>query len=80
MQNNSLPERISKVLTNEAREAILRIKNAIPIDKKVMSIQKYQAVIEDGVRDLEAFWRWKEQNPNEGIVIWVPYKKPNLLL
>ena len=45
-----------------------------------MSIQKYQAVIEDGVRDLEAFWRWKEQNPNEGIVIWVPYKKPNLLL
>ncbi|BBO83382.1 nucleotidyltransferase domain-containing protein [Desulfosarcina ovata] len=68
----NVAERISKVLTNETREAILRIKNAIPIDKKVMSILIYQSVIEGGVRSLEAFWRWMEQNPNEGIVTWVP--------
>jgi hypothetical protein len=68
----NVAERISKVLTNETREAILRLKNSIPIDKKVMSIQIYQAVIEGGVRDLETFWKWKEQNPNEGIVRWVP--------
>lgn len=65
-------ERISEVLTQETREAILRIKNAIPADKKIMSIQIYQAVIEDGVRDLEAFWQWKKQNPDEGIVPWLP--------
>lgn len=68
----NVAERISKVLTNETREAILRIKNAIPVDKKVMSIQIYKAVIEDGVRNLEAFWEWKKQNPDEGIIAWVP--------
>jgi hypothetical protein len=65
-------ERISNVLTQETREAILSIKNAIPIEKKVMSIQIYQAVIEDGVRDIDAFWRWKKQNSNDGIITWVP--------
>lgn len=65
-------ERISEVLTKETREAILRIKKAMPNDEKVLSIQIYKAVIEDGVRDLEAFWRWKKQNSNEGIITWVP--------
>lgn len=68
----NVAERIANVLTKETREAILRIKSEIPIDKKVMSIQIYKAVIEDGVRSLEAFWRWKEQNPDEGIITWVP--------
>ena len=68
----NVAERISEVLTKETREAILRIKNGISFDKKVMSIQIYKAVIADGVRNLEGFWRWKKQNPNEGIVTWVP--------
>lgn len=68
----NVAERISAVLTDETREVILRIKNAIPIDKKVMSIQIYQAVIEGDVRSLEEFWSWMEQNPNDGIVTWVP--------
>jgi hypothetical protein len=68
----NVAERISKVLTQETREAILRIKNAIPIDRKVMSIQIYQAVIEDGIRNIETFWRWKEQYPNNSIITWVP--------
>jgi len=65
-------ERISGVLTQETREAILRIKNEISVDRKVMSILIYQAVIEGGVRKAEDFWRWKEQNPNDGIIKWVP--------
>lgn len=68
----NVAERISNALTHDMQEAILRIKNTIPIERKVMSIQIYQAVIEGGVRDVEAFWRWKEQNPNDGIVTWVP--------
>jgi hypothetical protein len=68
----NVAERISKVLTQETREAILRIKNAIPVEKKVMSIQIYQAVIEGGIRDMEGFRHWQEQNPNDGIVTWVP--------
>ena len=68
----NVAERISKVLTPETREAILRIKSAIPVEKKVMSIQIYQAVIEGGIRDIEGFRYWKKQNPNDGIVTWVP--------
>ena len=68
----NVAERIATVLTPETREAILRIKNAIPVEEKVGSIQIYQAVIRDGIRDLDAFCRWKEQNPDDGIITWVP--------
>ncbi len=65
-------ERISNALTRETREAILRIKSTIPPEKKVMSIQVYKAVIADGVRDMDSFWEWKRQNPDEGIITWMP--------
>ncbi len=68
----NVAERISAVLTQETREAILRIKDAIPLDKKVPSIQVYQAVIRDGIREVEDFWQWKEQNQDDGIITWVP--------
>ena len=68
----NVAERISAVLTQETREAILRIKDAIPLDKKVPSIQVYQAVIRDGIRELEDFWQWKEQNQDDGIITWAP--------
>ena len=68
----NVAERIATVLTPETREAILRIKTAMPVEEKVGSIQIYQAVIRDGIRDLDAFCRWKEQNPDDGIITWVP--------
>ena len=68
----NVAERISKVLTQETREAILKIKNAIPTDKKIMSIQIYQAVIKDGIRDIEAFWQWYKQKQDDGIIMWAP--------
>ena len=68
----NVAQRISKVLTQETREAILGIKDGISVEKKVPSIQIYQAVIEDGIRDIEAFWCWKKQHPNDGIITWMP--------
>ncbi|WP_020589024.1 hypothetical protein [Desulfobacter curvatus] len=65
-------ERISAVLTPETRANILRIKNSIPIEKKVMGIQVYKAVIEHGIQDIDSFWQWREQNPDEGIITWMP--------
>lgn len=65
-------ERIAAVLTPELRATILSIKNGIPIERKVMGIQVYKAVIKDGVRDLDSFWQWKEKNPDEGIISWMP--------
>jgi len=68
----NVTECISMVLTQETRKAILVIKNAIPIDRKVMSTQIYKAVIEDGIRNIEDFWQWKEKSPNDGIITWTP--------
>ncbi len=65
-------ERISAVLTPEIRANILRIKHSIPIEKKVMGIQVYRAVIEGGVQDTDSFWQWKEAHPDEGIITWMP--------
>ena len=68
----NVAKRISMVLTEETREAILRIKSEIPDDRKVASIQIYQSVIESGIRNIEDFWQWKKQNPDDGIIKWVP--------
>ncbi len=65
-------ERIAAVLTPETKEAILTIKNAIPAERKVMSILVYKAVLESGIRDIDSFWQWKDKNPDEGIVTWMP--------
>ncbi len=68
----NVAKRISEVLTPETRDAILRIKDAIPADQKVMGIQVYKAVLEDGIRDIDSFWQWKSQNPGDGIIQWIP--------
>ena len=65
-------ERISAVLTPELRGNILKIKNSIPNEKNIMGIQIYKAVIKDGIRDIDSFWQWKGQNPDEGIITWMP--------
>jgi len=85
-------ERIAEVLTPATRGAILRIKNDLSgmagdnaqdagvaqsqSQSKVPSILVYRAVIEDGVRSLEAFKRWlasrADAGENGGIVNWMP--------
>nr|WP_321514345.1 hypothetical protein [uncultured Pseudodesulfovibrio sp.] len=59
-------------LTFETRQVILAIKNDIPDDQKVMSIEVYQAVLRDGVRDFTEFLEWKHRAPAQGIVEWMP--------
>jgi hypothetical protein len=66
-------ERINAVLTDETRRAaILSIKNDIPLEKHVMGIEVYKAVIDGGVRDTDSFWTWKARQPDEGIITWCP--------
>ena len=50
-------ERISAVLTDEMRLAILKY---------------YQAVIQDGVRSYPEFEEWRRLHPAVGVVEWVP--------
>jgi hypothetical protein len=67
-----MAERITAVLTDETRDAILRIKAAIPLESRVMGVQIYQAVIEGGVRDIDSFQQWLEAHPCNGISQWMP--------
>lgn len=70
--SEKVDQRISEMLTQETRRAVLEIKNAIPSQEKLTGIQVYKAVIEDGIRDVDSFWEWKKQNPEQGIIKWMP--------
>jgi len=65
-------ERIAALLTPETREAILAIKYAIPQEERVKAVEVYRAVIEGGVRDEQAFWAWRQDHAQEGIITWMP--------
>ncbi|WP_291583447.1 nucleotidyltransferase domain-containing protein [Bacteroides sp.] len=65
-------ERISAVLTDETRLAILRLKYETPETEKIMGVEYYQAVIQDGVRSYAEFEEWRREHPVVGIVEWMP--------
>lgn len=65
-------DRIAAVLTDETREAVLRLKYETPDTVKIPGIAYYRAVLEGGVRDSAAFEAWLENHPVEGIVEWIP--------
>lgn len=59
-------------LTAETKQAILEIKSNVPREQKVPSIEVYLAVLRDGVRDYVEFLEWKQRNPAQEIIEWVP--------
>ena len=67
-----MPDRISAVLTDETRRAVLQIKYDTPDEVKIMGIEYYQAVLRDGVRTYAEFEAWRAANPVEGILEWMP--------
>lgn len=65
-------KRISAALTNETRQAILRLKYETPDAEKVMGVEYYQAVLRDGVRSYAEFKEWRKLHPVAGVVEWMP--------
>ena len=65
-------ERISAVLTDEMRLAILKLKYVTPDTEKIMGVEYYQAVIQDGVRSYPEFEEWRRLHPAVGVVEWMP--------
>ena len=61
-------ERISAVLTDEMRLAILKLKYETPDTEKIMGVEYYQAVIQDGVRSYPEFEEWRRLHPVVGVV------------
>ncbi|MFR2070723.1 MAG: phosphoglycerate mutase family protein [Bacteroides nordii] len=65
-------ERLNAVLTDETRRAILNLKYETPETEKIIGIEYYQAVIQDGVRSYTEFEVWRQAHPVAGIVEWIP--------
>ena len=65
-------ERISAVLTDEMRLAILKLKYETPDTEKIMGVEYYQAVIQDGVRSYPEFEEWRRLYPVVDVVEWMP--------
>ena len=65
-------ERISAVLTEETRNTILQLKYETPETEKIMGVEYYQAVLQDGVRDYAEFKAWREAHPVTGVLEWIP--------
>lgn len=65
-------ERISQVMTNEMREAILRLKYETPEEEKIIGVEYYRAVIEGGVRSYAELEEWRRRHPVTGVVEWMP--------
>lgn len=65
-------ERISAVLTDEMRLAILKLKYETPDTEKIMGVEYYQAVLQDGVRSYPEFEEWRRLHPAVGVVEWMP--------
>lgn len=65
-------DRLSAVLTDETKLAILRLKYETPETEKIMGVEYYQAVVRDGIRTYADFMAWRQQHPTTGIVEWMP--------
>lgn len=65
-------ERISQVMTDEMREAILRLKYETPETEKIIGVEYYRAVIEGGVRSYAELKEWRKRHPVTGVVEWMP--------
>ncbi len=65
-------ERISALLTDETRAAILRLKYETPPGEKVMGIEYYRAVLGEGVRTYDQFAKWRAAHPVTGVLEWMP--------
>lgn len=65
-------ERISAMMTEEMKLAILKLKYETPETEKIIGIEYYQAVIRDGVRSFPEFEEWRKLHPITGVVEWIP--------
>lgn len=65
-------EHISAALTPETRETILKLKYETPDTEKIMGIEYYQAVIQDGIRDYTALQEWRKTHAANGVIDWRP--------
>ena len=68
----SMADRITAALTEEARTTILRLKYETPDERKIPGIAYYMAVLRDSVSTWPQFEEWLAGHPLDGIIEWMP--------
>ena len=67
-----LADALDRVLTEEQREVILALKEALADDEDYRSLDVYRAVVDGGVRTLDAFRAWRVEHGSAELVHWIP--------
>ena len=67
-----MAERIVHVMTPEQRDTILRLKFEAPDDSEYHGVEFYEAVIADGVSDMDAFQTWVSSHRKRPPYYWIP--------
>jgi len=68
----NMADRILEVLTPETKNTILSLKFNTPDAEKIMGVEYYKAVIQDGIRTYSDFMHWRTLHPVNGIMEWIP--------
>lgn len=68
----NITDSIIKKLTPETRKAILQIKFDTPNDIKIPSIEIYQVVLSNNIRNYKEFIQWRETNSLINSLEWLP--------
>lgn len=63
--------RIAAALTDETRDAILRLKYETPESCPIAGVEYYRAVLEGGVRTFAELEAWRARHPLTGITTWM---------
>ena len=67
-----MADRIVEVMSPEQKATILRLKFGTPEDKDYHGVEYYEAVIADGVSDMEGFEVWVREHRNKPLYYWIP--------
>lgn len=67
-----MASRIAAALTDETRDAILRLKYETPEACPIAGVEYYRAVLEGGVRTFAELEAWRARHPLTGITTWMP--------
>ncbi|MDR1501183.1 MAG: phosphoglycerate mutase family protein [Prevotella sp.] len=67
-----MAKRINEVMTPAHRQTILKLKYETRGMERIIGVEYYQAVIRDGINNVEDFIKWRKVNPVGYIVEWIP--------
>ncbi len=67
-----MAERITAVMTPVQRDTILRLKYETPESEVIHGVEYYEAVIANGVTELNALHQWIESHRSQPPYYWVP--------